>query len=196
MPSPERLPNVQGFWFMTSTRRRIASGLIVCALAAGIPFAAHAQSTDNANNLGTFKAWTAWQGSDDTGVVCFIAADPTSSEPKEVGGRPINRDPAVFLVVHRKGVGLKNEAQTKIGYPFKAGSKPSVIIDGKSYTMVIEDSAAWLAQEEDQVAFVEAMKAGTTLIVKGTSGRGTETTDTYSLSGVTDAMKMIDKACA
>ncbi|HWA17654.1 MAG TPA: invasion associated locus B family protein [Devosia sp.] len=181
---------------MTSARRRIASGLTACALLAGMALGANAQSTQGATNLGTFKAWTAWQGKDDTGMVCFIAADPTSSEPKEVGGKPINRDPAVFLIVHRKGVGLKNEAQTLIGYPFKADSHPSVSIDGKSYTMVVENSAAWLAQEEDENAFVAAMKAGTTLIVKGTSARGTVTTDTYSLAGATAAMEMIDKACA
>lgn len=187
---------IQGFVFMTSARRRIASGLTACALLAGMALGANAQSTQGATNLGTFKAWTAWQGKDDTGMVCFIAADPTSSEPKEVGGKPINRDPAVFLIVHRKGVGLKNEAQTLIGYPFKADSHPSVSIDGKSYTMVVENSAAWLAQEEDENAFVAAMKAGTTLIVKGTSARGTVTTDTYSLAGATAAMEMIDKACA
>lgn len=187
---------IQGLLFMTSARRRIASGLIACALLAGTALGANAQSTQGATNLGTFKAWTAWQGKDDTGLVCFIAADPTSSEPKEVGGKPINRDPAVFLIVHRKGVGLKNEAQTLIGYPFKADSHPSVSIDGKSYTMVVENSAAWLAQEEDENAFVAAMKAGTSLVVKGTSARGTVTTDTYSLAGATAAMEMIDKACA
>jgi hypothetical protein len=196
MPWPERLPNVQGFSFMTSMRRRIASGLIACALVVGTAAATFAQSTEGATNLGTFKAWTAWQGKDDTGLVCFIAADPTSMEPTEVNGKPINRDPALFLIVHRKGVGLRNEAQTLIGYPFKTGSHPSVAIDGKTYTMVSENSAAWLSQEEDQNAFVEAMKAGTSLVVKGTSLRGTQTTDTYSLAGVTAAMAMIDKACA
>ena len=43
---------------------------------------------------------------------------------------------------------------------------------------------------------VQAMKAGSELIVKGTSGRGTATTDTYSLGGFTAAMAAIDKACA
>ncbi|MGB1026239.1 MAG: invasion associated locus B family protein, partial [Rhodospirillaceae bacterium] len=40
------------------------------------------------------------------------------------------------------------------------------------------------------------MKRGRDMIVKGTSSRGTVTTDTYSLSGVTAAMNAIDKACA
>ena len=42
---------------------------------------------------------------------------------------------------------------------------------------------------------VEAMKRGTEMVVRGISSRGTRTTDTYSLSGVTAAMNEIDKAC-
>ena len=45
-------------------------------------------------------------------------------------------------------------------------------------------------------ALVDALKAGSQLTVRGTSQRGTDTTDTYSLSGVTAAMAEIDKACA
>ena len=39
------------------------------------------------------------------------------------------------------------------------------------------------------------MKKGSNLVVKGTSQRGTETTDSYSLTGITAGMAAIDKAC-
>jgi hypothetical protein len=39
------------------------------------------------------------------------------------------------------------------------------------------------------------MRAGSTMVVKGTSARGTRTTDTYSLKGVSAALDAIDKAC-
>ena len=39
------------------------------------------------------------------------------------------------------------------------------------------------------------MKAGKQLIVRGTSSRGTATTDTYSLAGFSAALAAIDKAC-
>jgi hypothetical protein len=182
---------------MTTTRRRIVSGLIACALFAGASVPASlGQSTAGAENLGTFKSWTAWKGTDETGIVCFIAADPESSEPKEVGGKPINRDPAVFLIVHRKGLGTRNEAQTKIGYPFSKEVRPAALVDGESFTMLSENSAAWLSDTGIEGNFVERLKAGTQLVVKGTSLRGTNTTDTYSLAGFTLAMAAIDKACA
>lgn len=186
----------KGVPFMTSTRRRIVSGLLSFALMASVSIpASMAQSTTGAENLGTTKSWTAWKGSDDTGLICFISSDPESSEPKEVGGKPINRDPPVFLIVHRKGLGIRNEAQTKIGYPFSKEVRPVALVDGKEFTMLSEDSAAWLADSAAEGSFVESLKAGTKLVVKGTSLRGTQTTDTYSLAGFTAAMTAIDKAC-
>ena len=145
-----------------------------------------------ARALGNFSKWTAWQGSDANGPICYISAQPDSSEPSGV-----NRDPIHFLVIHRKGLGTKNEVQTLIGYPFNAqNANATASIDGRSFPMVTEGSAAWLASAGDEAGFVGAMKAGSQLVVKGTSQRGTNTTDTYSLSGVTAAMGEIDKACS
>jgi invasion protein IalB len=173
---------------MISRLARRLAALIVCGAAAFVPVAASAQ---DARSLGTFNAWTAWQGSDANGVVCYISAQPTRTEPTGV-----NRDPIHFLVIHRKGLGTKNEVQTLIGYPFNANPAASATVDGRAYPMVTEGSAAWLASAGDEGGFVTALKAGTTLVVRGTSQRGTQTTDTYSLSGVTAAMNEIDRACA
>ena len=167
-------------------------------------------------NLGTFKAWTAWQGTDENGKICFISASPDKSEPTQINGKPINRDPPHFLIIHRDkapainpdGTAAKdkngnpvfkkvrNEVQTLIGYPFSKDQRPSASIDGRSFTMLAENSSAWLADAADEGSFLAAMKAGSLLVVKGTSARGTNTTDTYSLSGVTAAMDAIDKACS
>ncbi|MEO6396756.1 MAG: invasion associated locus B family protein [Devosia sp.] len=192
----------RGVPFMISTRRRIASGLLAAAFLATAPISAVLGQTDpgaNATNLGTYnKTWTAWQGVDlDGGLVCYIEANPDSSEPTQVGGKPINRDPPKFLVVHRKAAGKTNEAQTLIGYPLSTDlqRQPTALIDGHEFNMLGEKNAAWLAQETDQPGFVAAMKAGTKLVVKGMSLRGTVTTDTYSLGGVTAALAKIDEAC-
>ncbi|MDX1424550.1 MAG: invasion associated locus B family protein, partial [Kiloniellales bacterium] len=44
-------------------------------------------------------------------------------------------------------------------------------------------------------AIVKAMRAGSSMVVKGTSSRGTVTTDTYSLLGFSKAYAAISKAC-
>jgi hypothetical protein len=144
-----------------------------------------------AQNLGTFNDWTAWKGTDANGEMCYISSQPQRTLPDGVRRSPIH-----FLIIHRKGLGTKNEVQTLIGYPFNtSSSNASATIDGKAYPMVTEGEAAWLASTADEPGFVSALKAGAELVVRGTSQRGTNTTDTYSLSGVTAAMAEIDKAC-
>lgn len=173
---------------MTSLRFGLSA--LVTAFAIG-SLAAPALA-QQAQNLGTFKAWTAWKGTDANGEMCYISSQPQGSEPEGVKRSPIH-----FLVIHRKGLGTKNEVQTLIGYPFNtSNSNASATIDGKTYPMVTEGEAAWLASAGDESGFVEALKAGSKLVVRGTSQRGTNTIDTYDLAGVTAAMGEIDKACA
>ena len=171
---------------MTTKTGGLAFGLAVGAIMALAPAAQAQQATE----LGTFNAWTAWQATDASGVICYVSATPTSSEPSGA-----NRDPIHFMIIHRKGMGTKNEVQTIIGYPFNATANANATVDGKSYPMVTEGSAAWLASTGDEGGFVAAFKAGSNLVIKGTSQRGTNTTDTYSLSGATAAVNAIDAAC-
>ncbi|WDR01726.1 invasion associated locus B family protein [Devosia algicola] len=141
--------------------------------------------------LGEFTAWNAWQSNDDTGMTCYISGVPQSSLPAGA-----NRDPIHFIIINRKAMGIPHEVQTIIGYPFSTTkANASATVDGKSYPMVTEGPAAWLASTADEAPFVEAFKAGSKLVVKGTSQRGTTTTDTYSLSGATAAMNAMEDAC-
>jgi hypothetical protein len=172
---------------MTTKTGGLAVGLAVGAIMALAPTAQAQQATE----LGTFNAWTAWQANDASGVICYISATPGSSEPAGA-----NRDPIHFMIIHRKGMGTKNEVQTIIGYPFNTtAANASATVDGKSYPMVTEGTAGWLASTGDEAGFVQSFKAGSSLVIKGTSQRGTNTTDTYSLSGATAAMNAIDNAC-
>jgi hypothetical protein len=210
---------------MISTRLRLVTGLMATVLLAS---AAPALAQSAPTNLGTFKAWTAWQGADEYGKICFISAAPDSSEPTQVNGKPINRDPVHFLIIHRDkapainadGTAAKdkngnpvfrkvrNEVQTLMGYPLQPTSDSfthTADIDGKAYPMksipddpatsIKDNEAAWLASMDDEAGFVAALKKGSKLTVHGTSLKGTKTTDTYSLGGVTAAMDAIDKAC-
>jgi hypothetical protein len=172
---------------MTTKTGGLALGLAVATVMALAPVAQAQQATE----LGTFNAWSAYTATDQSGQLCFIIGEPIKSEPTGV-----NRDPVKFLIVHRKGMGSKNEVQTQIGYPYNTtDAKASVAVDGKNYVMAARGSTAWLASSSDEPGFVAAFKAGNQMVVRGTSQRGTNTVDTYSLSGATAAMNAIDAAC-
>jgi len=149
-------------------------------------------TAQSATQIGTFKQWNAYTHSEAEGKVCYIASQPSDTKYSS----PIKqRDPAFFLVTTRPAANTRNEASTIIGFPFKPDSKVTVDIDGQKFTMFTQNDGAWMEDTSQEAALITAMQSGTKMTVTGVSRRGTEITDSYSLSGVTAALNAIGKEC-
>jgi hypothetical protein len=142
------------------------------------------------SRLGVFKDWTAYSYTDGRGKVCYAASQPKDTEPKNV-----NRDPIFFMVSTRPADRINNEVSVLVGYPLKQDSKVSVDVDGKTFVMFTKEDGAWVENIADESVLVDALKAGSKMVVKGTSRRGTNTVDEYSLSGSAAALDSVAKAC-
>jgi len=68
-------------------------------------------------------------------------------------------------------------------------------IDGQDFDLFTDGDSAWARDAETDRKLVQAMVRGNSMVVRGTSSRGTLTVDTYSLSGFTAARNAINKAC-
>ena len=137
-----------------------------------------------------FNDWSAYTYKAGGGNVCYVVSQPKDSKPKNV-----RRDKVFFLVQHRPKDKVRSEISTIIGYKFKSGSMAKVSIDGNESTLFTNGDGAWAESGATDRKIVAAMKAGMTMVVTGVSSRGTTTTDRYSLSGITAAMKKIDSIC-
>lgn len=143
--------------------------------------------------LGKFKEWTAFVFDEPEGKMCAAISEPVKSKYS----RPIKgRGPVQFYVARFPGQGdSHSEPSTAIGYPFAEDAKIAVEIDGESkFTMFTQRSFAWLPDEADR-SLVNAMRQGKEMMVEGKSQRGTITTDTYSLMGISAALDAIKKKC-
>lgn len=137
-----------------------------------------------------FNDWSAYSYKAGGGQVCYVVSQPKDSEPKNV-----RRDKVFFLVQHRPKDKVRSEVSTIIGYKFKSGSQAKVTIDGNELTLFTNGDGAWAESGSVDRKIVASMKAGKSMVVTGTSSRGTLTTDRYSLSGITAAMNKIDSIC-
>jgi Invasion associated locus B (IalB) protein len=164
--------------------RAFLTGLVWIA-AAGF---AHA---DDPVSLGTFDDWDSFTYQASNAPVCYIYSVPKKSE----SAKKVKRDPIYFLITHFPGRKIHNQVSTIIGYPFKESSTVTVKVDDASFELYTNGDAAWAAAVETEAAIVKAMKTGKSLTVTGTSWKGTETTDSYSLVGVSAALDKIDSAC-
>jgi invasion protein IalB len=168
--------------------RPLGRAALFCLMLA-LPAAAFGQAKDP-TPLGESGDWAAYAYKAKGGKVCYVVSQPKGSAPKNA-----KRDPVFFLITHRPGQSVRNEVSTIIGYPFKKDVNVEVAIDDKGYTLFTNGDGAWADTKDKDKKVVAAMKKGKSMTVSGTSERGTETTDTYSLKGLSDALDKIDAAC-
>jgi invasion protein IalB len=142
--------------------------------------------------LGQFNDWAAYSYKAADTKVCYISSQPKASETNP---KTAKRDPVFFLVTHMPGRKVRGEISTIIGYPFKKDASAELKIDASAFELFTNADGAWADTPATEKKIVAAMKTGKSLSVKGVSWRGTETLDTYSLDGVTAALKKIDEAC-
>ena len=169
----------------------VPAGLLAAAvLIAFAPELARAQSADNIKTLVGDGAWKAYAYSEDGNKVCYMAAQPQKHE-----GDYTRRGDIYAMVAHRPAEDATNVVSFVIGYTFQKESRVKVNIDGDEFTLFTHQDTAWAADPEADEALVKSMRAGRKMVVEGTSSRGTETTDTYTLIGFTRAHKAISDAC-
>jgi len=141
--------------------------------------------------IGVFQKWTAHTVDSAQGKVCYIVSVPTRKQPSNV-----NRDDVFFYITTWAGQTGIAEPSVVTGYPYQADSTTTVAIGPLDTKMFTKDDSAWVVDRASEQKLVAAMRAGSTMIVTGTSRRGTVTTDTYSLAGVTAGLKAVIKACS
>ena len=175
---------------MTITQRIAALTLAAAvALPAGTALTATAALAQKPTPIKQFKQWGAYSFTDKTrGKVCYILATPSAKQPAD-------RDHGdVFFLVSQKPKGDDYESQVEVGYALKDGEDVTVQISGQTFPMFTKDNNAWLKDTGEESSLVRAMRKGATMEVKGVSKKGTRTSYTYSLSGVTAALAAI-KGC-
>ena len=157
-------------------------------VAAGLGFAG-ASAFAAQQTLGSFQDWTAFSDGSERRI-CYIG-----SVPKKKEGNYTVRGDTYVLATHRPGEKVFGEISVEAGYTYKPGSEVEISVDGKTFKLFTQGGNAWAYDEKADRALVDAMRAGRQMVVKGTSTRGTLTTDTYSLNGFSTALQSIDKAC-
>jgi len=142
--------------------------------------------------LGQYGEWGAYTASPDGKKVCFAIAKPASSETKPAD-RP--RNPPYMFISTRPGDKVINEISIIIGYPFRGNSEATAEIGSIMFALYTQGDGAWIKNAAEEAHMVDAMRAGDSVVVKGTSGRGTLSVDTFSLKGLSQALDRSDQEC-
>ncbi|MGV2107289.1 invasion associated locus B family protein [Agrobacterium vitis] len=136
-----------------------------------------------------FDHWGLFSYKDGGKTVCYVLSVPSKEDP--VG---IDHGKNFFLIAPKKTGGVNYYPQAVMGYNVAQGSTIDVNVDDKTFQMVPKANVGWTRLEAEDVKVIAAMKQGRRMTVKTTSKRGTQTTYTYSLQGVSAALKQA-QAC-
>ena len=82
------------------------------------------------------------------------------------------------------------------GYPFANNSSVTLEISGSTFELFTDGEWAWPATPEADAQIVSAMRRGAEAVLRGRSGRGNQTIDTFSLLGFTAAVEDAASRCA
>jgi hypothetical protein len=141
---------------------------------------------------GQFGSWGAYMATPNGKRVCFALAKPTSSKTNPPN-RP--RDPAYAFVSTRPAEKVTNEVSVMIGYALKPGSESTLEVGGATYAMYTQGDGLWIKNAAEEERMVDAMRRAGDIVIKGVSAKGTETTDTFSMKGLAQALDRVAQDC-
>ena len=166
--------------------KRLALPIVALCLSFAVP----AMAAEPVS-IGKFGQWEAWEMQDEGGgKVCYMLAQPTRDQ-----GAYKSRGKIYALITHRPGEGSKNVFSYISGYEYKEKSEATLKIGDKKFDLFTQAETAWAPDANTDNTISETIRKGSTMVVTGTSARGTATTDTFSLKGSGDAHDAINKAC-
>ncbi len=174
---------------MIRTSRSLS--VIVCLLPVlGFALAGAPVRAQGIKRIGDYTAWHSFQFNEEGNPACYMSSSPTKAE-----GDYTRRGDIYAIVTHRPAEKRLGEVSIIAGYTYKKDSTVEIRIGSQTFRLFTQDDGAWTPDAQTDKKLVEAMKRGREMVVKGTSSRGTLTTDTYSLIGFTKAYRAISKAC-
>ena len=176
---------------MTAIRFLGVAAPVALVTMLGLAGGAMAQG-DQPTLLGQYGDWSAYTAAPGGKKVCFTLAKPKSSQTNPPN-RP--RDPAYMFISTRPAENVRNEVSIIIGYPFKPSTDATAEIGSTKFAMYTQNDGAWIKNVAEEARMIEAMRKGADLTVKGVSGRGTQSTDQFSLKGLAQALDRAEQEC-
>lgn len=177
----------------------LAAGALLVGLGAADAIA-QAPAGVQPTAIGEFKDWNAYSAPVKGGKVCYALATPQKARQQSRRRRSQQPAPApegaYFFISNRPQEGVLNEVSVMPGFSLKAGSEVELTVDGATFRLFTRGDGAFMNNNEDQAALVEAMRgARRDMKVEATPSRGRTATQSYSLAGISDALDKINADC-
>lgn len=139
---------------------------------------------------GTYTDWAVYSRMEGGDKICYAIAEPQSKSPSSV-----NHGDIYFMVSNWRSGAAKEQPSFLAGYSLKKNRAPEARVGSAKYKMFVAENESFIESGSDERGLVSKMRAGATMQVKAVSARGTNVNYSFSLKGITAALKKAKSAC-
>lgn len=165
---------------------RLVSALaVLAALAASA--AANAQTPDFQGQHNDWRVFTRGSGAE---RICYAVSRPSDARPGDVA----HGDVYFFVSTWANG-SAREQPSFLAGYELRADNPPRASVGSDRVMMYTSEREGFVEEPRDEARLIDAMRRGATMRVEAVSARGTNTAYTFSLSGVTAALRQVNELC-
>ncbi len=146
-------------------------------------------ATAQTRNVKKFGEWRVLAHEAADTRICFAIASPRISEPADASNG------AFFYISAWPKEGVRAEISVKTSANLKPGAPASIQLDQTFYKLFSKGDRAFVIDATDELKLLEAMKRGSTVTVLAQNEQGVISKDTYSLSGIAQALQAVSGGC-
>ncbi len=176
------------------------------------------------NLVATFGDWNVFVSQTAKGRICYVLAQPKTREPTSlkrdpgyafISDRPSEgvRNEVSFIMGFDVSGGATTEAKTdqkpdakpkvkpvkasksEAKGKAKATAAPLATVGDETFDLLPKGANLWVKNAARESALIAEMKKGVQLEIKAASLKGNDSTNSYSLSGFSQAMDRLQKEC-
>jgi invasion protein IalB len=170
--------------------------------------------------VASFGDWNVFVGEAGKGRICYTLAQPKAREPAS-----LKRDPGYAFISDRPSEGVRNEVSFIMGFDVSGGTgtqtvvadasgdmkpaktpksesrkakaipSPVASVDETTFDLLPKGANLWVKNAARETALITEMRKGSKLEIRAASLKGNASTDSYSLSGFSQAMDRLQKEC-
>ncbi len=171
--------------FYTRIMRKIIAITLSVTIAAAFAQAALSQT----RAIKKFGEWRVLAHETADTRICFAIASPRISDPPDASNG------AHFYISAWPKEGVRAEISVKTSASLKLGAPASIQLDQTFYKLFSKGDRAFVIDTTDELKLLEAMKRGSTVTVLAQNEQGVISKDTYSLSGIVQALQAVSGGC-
>ncbi len=139
-------------------------------------------------SYGDWSVFTRYEGAEQ---LCYVLSKAATKSPSNVKHGDI-----YFLVANWKSGAASEQPSFMADFSLQAGSPPKIRVGSTSFPMYVSQNEAFVADGNDERDLLGKMRAGSTMRVDAVSARGTRVNYSFSLKGITAALKKAKDSCA